>query len=152
MRILAVAHTRDTIMTSITETARAFFEACETGKGWEGCKEYCSADATFSAQSEAIGNIKSLEDYTEWMKRLVAGPIPDGRYELKTFATDEERGNVCAYGVFKGTHTGEGGPVPATGKSAETDYVYVMEFDSGKISHMTKIWHSGIALQQLGWA
>ena len=25
-------------MTSITEIARKFFEACETGKGWEGCK------------------------------------------------------------------------------------------------------------------
>jgi len=139
-------------MTSITDTARAFFEACEAGKGWDACKQFCTPNATFSAQSEAIGEIKSLADYTEWMKGLVAGPIPDGRYELKSFATDEERGNVCAYGVFKGTHTGDGGPMPATGKAASTDYVYVMEFNDGKISHMTKIWHSAIALQQLGWA
>ena len=27
-------------MTSIAEIARKFFEACETGKGWEGCKQY----------------------------------------------------------------------------------------------------------------
>ena len=25
-------------MASIKETAERFFEACETGKGWEGCK------------------------------------------------------------------------------------------------------------------
>jgi len=25
-------------MTSITATAKEFFDACETGKGWEGCK------------------------------------------------------------------------------------------------------------------
>jgi hypothetical protein len=36
--------------------------------------------------------------------------IPDGRYVVKSFATDNERNNVCAYGVFSGTHTGQGGP------------------------------------------
>ncbi len=46
---------------------------------------------------------------------------------------------------------GEGGPVPPTGKSAEADYVYDMNFDGG-IRHMTKIWNDGITLQQLGWA
>ena len=37
---------------------------------------------------------------------------PDGRYELRTFAVDEERNHVAAFAVFRGTHTGEGGPVP----------------------------------------
>ena len=36
--------------------------------------------------------------------------------------------------------------------STKTDYVYVMQFDGGKIAHMTKIWHSGLALKELGWA
>ena len=43
-------------------------------------------------------------------------PVPDGRYELRSFAVDEGRNNVTAYGVFRGTHTGEGGPVPPTGR------------------------------------
>jgi len=54
--------------------------------------------------------------------------------------------------VITGTHTGEGGPVPPTGKKTETDYVYVMEFDSGKIKHMTKIWNASWTLKELGWA
>jgi hypothetical protein len=33
-------------MTSITGIAKKFFEACETGKGWAGCKAYCKTDAT----------------------------------------------------------------------------------------------------------
>ena len=41
-------------MTAITGIAKNFFEACETGKGWEGCKEYCKQDATFSAQAEPV--------------------------------------------------------------------------------------------------
>jgi hypothetical protein len=53
-----------TLTETITETATAFFEACETGKGWEGCKQYCHPDATFSAQVGALAGIDSLEAYT----------------------------------------------------------------------------------------
>jgi hypothetical protein len=63
----------------------------------------------------------------------------------------EKRHNVCAYGVFYGTHTGEGGPYPPTGKRMHTDYGYVMEFAGDTIRHMTKIWHAGLALKALGW-
>ena len=114
-------------MDSMLDTARAFFDACETGKGWDGCREYCSSDATFSAQAEALADVRSLQQYADWMKGLLT-PLPDGRYEVKSFAADQERNNVTAYGVFSGTHTGEGGPCPPTGKSASSDYVYVMQF------------------------
>ena len=77
--------------------------------------------------------------------------IPDGRYELRSFGTDDERTSVCAYGVFSGTHTGQGGPCPPTGKKVKTDYVYVMDFDGERIRHMTKIWHAGLAMKELGW-
>lgn len=63
-----------------------------------------------------------------------------------------KRRNVSAYAVFRGTHTGHGGPVPPTGKKVASDYVYVMQFDGDKIRHMTKIWHSSLAVKALGWA
>jgi predicted ester cyclase len=78
--------------------------------------------------------------------------MPDARYEVKSFAVDEERSNVSVFGVFHGTHTGEGGPVPATGKSVAAEYVYVMEFDGDRIRHMTKIWNDAHSFQQVGWA
>ncbi|MEM6275519.1 MAG: nuclear transport factor 2 family protein [Pseudomonadota bacterium] len=134
----------------ISETAHAFFDACETGKGWEACAEYCAPDATFSAQADALGEVTTLEGYAEWMKGLLV-PIPDGHYELKSFSADEGRGVVTAFAVFHGTHSVDG-PVPATGQTAASDYVYAMEFDGEKIKHMTKIWNDGIALKQLGWA
>lgn len=138
-------------MPPINETAEHFFHACESGKGWSACRAYCHPDATFSAQADALAGVNTLEAYTEWMKGLFT-PVPDGRYELRSFAVDEARNNVAAYGVFRGTHTGEGGPVPPTGKSVESDYVYVMEFDGDRIRHMTKIWNDGFALKQAGWA
>jgi hypothetical protein len=77
--------------------------------------------------------------------------MPDAGYDLKSFSMDEERNTVSVFGVFRGTHTGEGGPVPPTGKSVAADYVYVMEFDGDKIRHMTKIWNDVHSFQQVGW-
>jgi len=136
---------------NITDTARDFFEACETGKGWAVCKTWCHDGAGFSCQADALADVTDVAGYTEWMKGLL-GPIPDGHYELKAFAADEARSAVVAAGVFHGTQTGDGGPVAATGKTVATDYVYVMQFDDGKIRHMTKIWNDVPALRALGWA
>jgi len=138
-------------MSEIAEVARKFFEACETGQGWGACSAYCNPDASFTAQAELLAETRTLQAYTDWMKGLL-GFMPDGRYELRSFAVDEARHNVTAAGVFFATHTGPGGPCPPTGKSTKTDYVYVMEFDGDKISHMTKIWNAGWAMRELGWA
>jgi predicted ester cyclase len=137
-------------MANITEIARQFFEACESGGGWAACHGFCTPDATFSAQSEPLADVRTLQAYAEWMKGLL-GFMPDGRYDLKSFATDEGRRNVCAYAVFHATHTGQGGPLPPTGKSTSTDYVYVMQFEGDRIRHMTKIWNAPWAMRELGW-
>ena len=137
-------------MSIILEPARQFFEACETGKGWETCKEFCLLDATFSSQAKVLSDIKKLEDYCEWVKGFFI-PVPDGHYKLHFFAADEERKTVAGYGVFSGTQTGPGGPAAPTGKSVATDYVYTMKFEGDRIQHVTKIWNDTIALQQLGW-
>jgi predicted ester cyclase len=136
---------------SISETAIAFFDACETGKGWEACKTWCHEGASFACQADTLAEITTLDVYTEWMKGLFT-PVPDLTYEIKAFATDEERNSVSVFGVVHGTQTGEGGPVPPTGNEVTADYVYVMDFNGDKIQHMTKIWNDGHTLKQLGWA
>src|ERR1700739_396028 len=94
---------RVALMSSISAIANNFFVACETGKGWEVCKAYCDPNATFAAQAEPLAGIKTLAEYADWMKSLMA-ILPDGSYEVKSFATDVERSNVAAYAVFSGTH------------------------------------------------
>jgi len=118
-----------------------------TSQVWLGSKSarcfVCQSSGAFgrSPNTPAVCRLDAgpEEDYARWSRRP------------KIVATDGERNNVTAYGVFSGTHTGPG-PVPPTGKSTRTDYVYVMQFTGDKISHMTKIWHSGLALKELGWA
>ena len=137
-------------MSAIAEVARQFFEACDAGKGWGACRAYCTPDATFVAQAEPLANLRTLQEYADWMNWLMK-VLPDGRYVVKSFAIDEERQNVSVFGVFSGTHTGEDGPCPPTGKTTHTDYVYVMDFAGDKIRHMTKIWNAGWAVKELGW-
>lgn len=136
---------------TMIDTATAFFEACETGKGWDGCKSWCHESAGFSCQADALADTTTLSAYADWMKGLLT-PVPDGRYVLTAFAADEARGTVVATAAFHGTQTGEGGPVPPTGKAVVSDYAYVMTFEGDKISHMTKIWNDVHALRGLGWA
>jgi predicted ester cyclase len=150
-------------MPNITAVAKQFFEAWGDGR-WlgqpggrgdparrsEGCRAYCTPNASFSAQAEPLAEIRTLQGYADWMKGLLSF-MPDGRYAVKSFATDDDRNSVCAYGVFSATHTGQGGPCPPTGKSTTTDYVYVMDFAGDKIRHMTKIWNAGWAMKELGW-
>jgi predicted ester cyclase len=138
-------------MSIILDPAKKFFEACETGKGWEECKLYCHPDATFSSQTNALSDISTLEAYCEWMKNLFT-PIPDGHYELKFLASDDVDESVTAVAIFHGTQTGPGGPVAPTGNKIAADYVYHIIFDGERMRHMTKIWNDAISMQQLGWA
>mgnify|MGYP002633074842 CR=1 FL=1 len=118
-------------------TAMAFFEACEIGKGWSGCAEWCAPNASFCCQAEELKNVDTLAAYADWMTE-VCKAIPDAEYEIKGTGADEERNVVLVYGIFSGTKpAGEDGPA----RPFTTDYVYSIEFCDGRIGHMTKIWN-----------
>ena len=55
---------------SAFENARKFFVACEAPEGWEGCKPYVAEDASFTAQSEPLTGINTVEAYCDWMAAL----------------------------------------------------------------------------------
>ena len=40
-------------MSNITVVAKQFFDACETGKGWEVCQAYCTPDASLQGSIRA---------------------------------------------------------------------------------------------------
>lgn len=140
-----------TTPSTLADTAAAFFEACESGQGWAECARYCTPDASFAAQSEALAEVTSIEAYSNWMQGLHTF-MSDVSYDIEGFGVDAERNCVVLYAIFRGTHSGDGGPLPATGKSTSSDYAYSLQFDGDKIARMTKIWHSGLAMQELGWA
>ena len=142
---------KDLIMSAF-ENATQFFHACESLKGWEGCKQYVSPDAALSAQCEPLVDVSSVEAYTEWMAGLGSGPLAGCRYDLHSASYDEANKTATFFATFTATHGGEGGPVPPTGKETNTHYVYVLTMnDEGKIAKMCKVWNAPWALKELGW-
>ena len=138
-------------MTSF-DTASAFFHACEGLQGWDGCKQYVAENADFVGQCEPLVDVKTVEQYCEWMAGLGGTPLKGCSYNLHNATYDEANNTAIYFATFNGTHTGEGGPVAPTNKSTATHYVYVIEMnDEGKVCKMTKIWNAPWALNELGW-
>ena len=61
--------------------------------------------------------------------------MTDISLDVEGFAHDEERKDVLIYGIYRGVITMIETPQPF-----ETDYVYILKFNNGKISHVTKVW------------
>ncbi|PPC75975.1 polyketide cyclase [Pokkaliibacter plantistimulans] len=137
-------------MTTITESALAFFELCESGKGWQACRSYCHDGASFHVQAQSLEQLRTVEAYSDSIPHLI-DMLPDAHYVLLSVATDEARQTVMAYARFCGTHTGINEPVPATGKRVDSDYVFIMRMREGKVAEVTKVWNDGYAAHQLGW-
>ena len=134
------------------DSATKFFHACESAKGWDECSQYVVPGAEFSAQSEPLVDIKTVEDYTNWMAGFGTVTAPGCSYELHTSAYDEDSKNAVFFATFTGTHSGEGGPVPPTHKETNSHYVYVLNMnDEGKIRSMQKVWNAPWAMRELGW-
>ena len=137
---------------SAFENAKKFYEACDSAAGWEGCKDVVADGAPFSAQAEAIADITTVEGYTEWAKGLGTVIAPGASYTLHSSSWDQDTNTALFFGTFHATHTGEGGPVPPTGKSTNTEYVYALTMnDEGKVAKMNKVWNATWALKELGW-
>ena len=134
------------------EVATKFFEACDAPLGWEGCKEFVEEGASFSAQSEPLVDIDTVEAYCEWMAAFGTVTSPEGSYELHTSSFDENTNTAVFFATYHAKHTGDGGPVPPTQQETYSHYVYILKMgDDTKVSHMTKVWNAPCALKELGW-
>lgn len=60
-----IQHEAESMMSKIRDVAERFFVACEEGKGWDVCQEFCHPDATFSAQAPALAEITTVQGYTD---------------------------------------------------------------------------------------
>ena len=87
---------------SAFDNASKFFHACESLKGWAGCKEYVAPGTTFTAQSEPLTGVTTVEAYTEWMAGIGKGPLPGCRYELHSAAWDEKNRTALFFATFIG--------------------------------------------------
>ena len=77
---------------------------------------------------------------------------PGATYDLHASCYDERTRTAVFYATYHATHTGEGGPIPPTGKTTHSDYVYVLTMSGdNKVAKMVKIWNASWAMRELGW-
>merc|ERR1711998_246815 len=123
--------------TDALRVARACFHACERGEGWEICQQFCSSDATFIVQATdalpgpAISACQSAEQYTEWMKGVVANMGDIASYEIDAVAFDAETSTAIFAATFGGF----------------SHYVYTMRVEGGKVVAVTKVWNDAYAFK-----
>ena len=134
------------------EVAIKFFEACEAPLGWEGCQQYVQEGASFSAQSEPLVEIDSVQGYCDWMAAFGTVTVPGASYELHSSSFDENTNTAVFFATYHAKHTGDGGPVPPTQKETHSDYVYILKMgDDSRVAKMTKVWNAPWAMKELGW-
>lgn len=125
----------------LSDTAQALFDACEKGRGWEACKQYCTPDAEFKIQAvdalpgPHVTDCKTVEDYTNWMAGVVKNFGDKATYKVLSKAVDKDNCAVTFYAVFMGY----------------SDYVYVFNFDkkTEKVYSFTKIWNDQYAFNNI---
>jgi len=134
------------------ENARKFFEACDAAEGWSAFKDYVADDAPFVAQSEPLADINTVKAYCEWMAGFGTVTVPGATYDLHSSSYDEETKTAVFFATYHARHTGEGGPVPPTGKETHTHYVYLLTMNAdNKVASMVKVWNAPWAMKELGW-
>ena len=135
------------------ENARKFLDACDAPLGWDGCRQYVADGATFVAQSEPLADINTVEAYCEWMADFGNNVVPGATHDLHTSSYDEKTRTAVFFATYHAKHTGEGGPVPPTGKETHTHYVYFLTMnDDNKVERFVKVWNAHWAMKELGWA
>ncbi|MEZ5738396.1 MAG: hypothetical protein R3E68_02290 [Burkholderiaceae bacterium] len=86
------------------------------------------------------------------MAGLGSGPLAGGTYTLHAAGWDEANRTALFFATYSASHTGEGGPVPPTGRHVDAHYVYALRMNADdKVDKMTKIWHSQHSMVALGW-
>lgn len=134
------------------ENATNFFHACESLKGWEGCKKFVEQNASFTAQCEPLVGIDTVEDYCEWLAGFGRVTTPGATYDLHTSCYDEATNTAMFYATFTGKHTGDGGPVTPTQKETKSHYVYILTMNGDdQVENMVKVWNAPWAMKELGW-
>jgi hypothetical protein len=110
--------------------AKAFFEACESGKNWSGTSSYVSSErATFHSEGQKLEDVRTVKAYTQWMARVVQRLGPKAFVTIDAVGIDVARHKVVIAAVFGGRR----------------DFAYSLTFDADtcKIGAMVKTWNDG---------
>ena len=91
--------------------------------------------------------IESLDAFKEFI-RNDRKSIPDQKLNVKMLVAEGDY--VAFWATYTGTQTGQMGPFPPTGKTANLDFSGVHRVENGKVVETWVTWDNVTILSQLG--
>jgi steroid delta-isomerase-like uncharacterized protein len=106
--------------------ARKLFEVALNQDNWDVYNEIHSKDFVAHAGKRSVTLAEDLQSAKGWRQAL-----PDGKYTIDQMIAEGEM--VMVRWTGRGTNTGEGNGLPATGKHIEATGITVLHIVGGKI-------------------
>jgi steroid delta-isomerase-like uncharacterized protein len=125
--------------------ARKLFEIALNGDNWDVYNELHAKDFIAHGGSKSEGLAEDLSDAKGWRQAF-----PDGRYTVEHVVAEGDL--VVVHYVGRGTNTGAGNGLPATGKRVEVHGITLFRFVGGKIAEEWTEYNMLSLLRQLGLA
>ena len=114
---------------------------------YEGMNMYIADDMVRHCQATPDLVIESLDAFKEFIK-ADRKAIPDQKLIVKMLVAEGDL--VAFWCTYTGTHTGQMGPFPPSGKSANLDFSGVHRLENGKVVETWVTWDNVTILSQLG--
>ena len=128
------------------EIVKKSFEVVANGD-YEEMNKYIAADYVRHCQATPELIIESLDAFKEFIK-MDRKSIPNQKLIVKMLVAEDNL--VAFWATYTGTQTGQMGPFPPTGKSAELDFSGVHRLKNGKVVETWVTWDNVTILSQLG--
>ena len=123
------------------------FTAATNAADWGAFDELLTADFIRHCQATPNVQVNSREEFIELQKSFLVS-MPDQKITIKMLIAEGDK--VAAYAVYSGTLTGPMGEFPATGKSAESNFMTIFRIEEGRIAELWVEWDNLAMLTQLG--
>lgn len=118
-----------------------------SNQDFDRAREFIADDFKRHCQATPDVEINSLDDMIEFIKTWTDA-FPDMRAEYHQVVTE---GNMVAvYATYIGTHEGDMGDIPATGKVMESETFGIFRINNGKIAEVWVTWDNMAIMKQLG--
>jgi steroid delta-isomerase-like uncharacterized protein len=128
------------------EIVKKAFEVVENGD-YEGMNMYIADDMVRHCQATPDLVIESLDAFKDFIK-ADRKAIPDQKLIIKMLVAEGDL--VAFWCTYTGTHTGQMGPFPPSGKSANLDFSGIHRLENGKVVETWVTWDNITILTQLG--
>ncbi|NIM52790.1 MAG: ester cyclase [Gemmatimonadales bacterium] len=123
------------------------FVAALNAADWDRLDDLLTEDFQRHSQATTEMQVNSRAEFYQ-LQQLYLASFPDQRVTVEMMIAEGDK--VAAYATYAGTNTGPLGDNPATGRSAELQFLSIFRVEDGKIAELWVEWDNVAMLTQLG--